>query len=160
MNDLPISTMCFIRRNGETLMLQKRQGVLSGKWLPVGGKIAPGETPDECIRRETKEEAGLDLDKICLRGVITFVAETAGEPTKTSYAFVYECSVFTGALKSSHEGEVRWVADVELFTLDIPKKAQILPLIYGNSALFSAKYISVDGVLQTEKVELIAHCEE
>jgi 8-oxo-dGTP diphosphatase len=153
MADLPVTTMCFIRHNGQTLMLQKQSGVLQGKWITIGGRIEPGETPDDCIRREAKEEAGLELQELSLRGIMTFVAEDSDGISKTSYAFVYECRAFTGELICSPEGEVSWVADSELHSLDIPKKEQILPLIYHNTALFSAKYTSFDGVLKAAAVD-------
>jgi 8-oxo-dGTP diphosphatase len=156
MNDLPITTMCFIRRNGRTLMLRKQRGVLQGKWLTIGGRIESGETPDECVRREAKEESGLELQEICLRGIITFVTETSDSILKTSYAFVYECHAFTEEPISSSEGEIQWVPDTELQTLDIPKKDQILPLIYHNSALFSAKYLSSDGIIKSACVDYYA----
>ena len=134
-------------------MLQKRRGPLKGKWLTIGGHFEPGETPDECVRREAKEEAGLELEEICLKGIITFVAETSDGRVNTSYAFVYECYSFAGEARSCVEGEVKWVSDHELSELDIPKKDQILPLIYNNTHLFSAKYISFEGVIKAESVD-------
>jgi 8-oxo-dGTP diphosphatase len=145
--------MCFIRQEGKTLMLQKRHGPLKGQWLTIGGHFEPGETPDECVRREAKEEAGLELEEIYLRGIITFVVKPPDGQIVTNYAFVYECHCFTGVAMSFAEGEVKWVPDYKLSELDIPKKDQILPLIYNNRHLFSAKCISSEGVIKAENVD-------
>lgn len=49
----------FIAANGRVLLLYHR-GLR--KWLPPGGHIEPGETPDEAARREVREETGLEID--------------------------------------------------------------------------------------------------
>ena len=44
------------------------------KWLGVGGKFESGESPEECILREAKEETGLTLTRWAYRGIVTFVS--------------------------------------------------------------------------------------
>ena len=64
------ATLCYIRRvtragQREYLMLyrnKKKDDPNEGKWIGVGGKFEPGETPDECMLREVREETGLVLD--------------------------------------------------------------------------------------------------
>ena len=41
----------------------------------MGGKFLEGETPDECLLREAKEETGLTLTAYKLRGIVTFLTE-------------------------------------------------------------------------------------
>ena len=58
------ATLCYIRRitgtgQREYLMLyrnKKKDDPNEGKWIGVGGKFEPGETPDECMLREVQEE--------------------------------------------------------------------------------------------------------
>ena len=58
-------TLCYLENEkGEYLMLHrvKKQNDLNhDKWIGVGGKFEPGESPEECICRETLEETGLTL---------------------------------------------------------------------------------------------------
>lgn len=42
------------------LFIRHRKGVLKGRWLPPGGHVDPGETPEEAAVREVKEETGQD----------------------------------------------------------------------------------------------------
>ena len=58
------STLCYLERGDEYLMLhrvKKKNDANHDKWIGVGGKFEEGESPEECILRETKEETGLTL---------------------------------------------------------------------------------------------------
>jgi 8-oxo-dGTP pyrophosphatase MutT (NUDIX family) len=43
------------------LFIRHRKGVLKGRWLPPGGHVDPGETPEEAAVREVREETGQDV---------------------------------------------------------------------------------------------------
>jgi 8-oxo-dGTP pyrophosphatase MutT (NUDIX family) len=49
----------YVVRGDKTLLLKHRK---LGMWLPPGGHVEPGETPDEAVRREVREETGLEID--------------------------------------------------------------------------------------------------
>ena len=58
------TTLCYIKENDKVLMLyrnRKEQDMNQGKWIGVGGKLEPGESPEECLIREVYEETGLRL---------------------------------------------------------------------------------------------------
>jgi 8-oxo-dGTP diphosphatase len=53
-------TAAIIIREGKVLLARRKQGeALAGFWEFPGGKVEPGETPEECLRRELKEELGI-----------------------------------------------------------------------------------------------------
>ncbi len=52
--------------------IKKENDVHEGKWIGVGGKLEPGETPQACAIREVFEETGLTVTKHALKGIITF----------------------------------------------------------------------------------------
>ena len=61
------STLCYITRGSDVLMLhrvKKKNDINKDKWIGVGGKFEPEETPDECLLREALEETGLKLTSI------------------------------------------------------------------------------------------------
>ena len=70
-----LATICYVDNGKEWLMLhrnKKANDVHAGKWIGVGGKLEPGETPEDCAVREVKEETGLTVKKLELKGIITF----------------------------------------------------------------------------------------
>ena len=58
------STLCYIEKDGKYLMLHrtvKENDVNKDKWIGVGGHFEHGESPEECLLREVKEETGLEV---------------------------------------------------------------------------------------------------
>ncbi len=56
-----IVTCAVIERNNQVLIAKRKRGnPLENKWEFPGGKIEPGETPEECLKREPWEEFGID----------------------------------------------------------------------------------------------------
>ena len=72
------STLCYIEKDEKYLMLhrvKKENDVNRDKWVGVGGKFEDGESPEECVLRETLEETGLTLTDYRYRGIVTFVSD-------------------------------------------------------------------------------------
>lgn len=71
-----LSTLCYIEKDGKYLMLHrtvKENDVNKDKWIGVGGHFEQGESPEECLLREVKEETGYTLTTWKYRGLVTFV---------------------------------------------------------------------------------------
>lgn len=72
-----LSTLCYIERDGQYLMLHrtaKEKDVNKDKWIGVGGHFEADESPEECLLREVKEETGYTLTSYRYRGIVTFVS--------------------------------------------------------------------------------------
>ena len=57
-----LTTIAYLKKDGKTLLLhriKKKKDINEGKWIGVGGKLEPGESPDECVKREILEETCL-----------------------------------------------------------------------------------------------------
>jgi 8-oxo-dGTP diphosphatase len=136
------TTVCYIRANGKTLMMQRTTNdAMLGKWIVPGGKFEPGETPEDCVIREIKEETGIDLEEVRLRGILTFVRNKADQTQNTCTCFVFESFNFRENEFPVADGEIRWVEDGQMTSLDLPASDHIfLPWIYQGTEFFSAKF--------------------
>lgn len=85
-----------------------------GKWLGIGGHIIDGESPDEALIREVKEETGLDLLIFNKRGIIEFVNDDYKE-----IMHLYVASKFKGTLTPCDEGELKWIDKDKILCLNI-----------------------------------------
>lgn len=104
----------IIGRGGKILIAKRRSGrTLGGKWEFPGGKIEPGESPEECLRREIKEEFDIEVE------VGEFIASS-----RFRYYFVliellaYRVKYLSGDFKVKDHEEIRWVSPSELGAYD------------------------------------------
>lgn len=136
-----LTTLCYIRNGSEWLMLhrtKKKADVNRGKWIGVGGKFEPGESPDDCLLREVREETGLTLTDYRYRGVITFIYND-NDP---EYMHLYTADGFTGALTACSEGTLRWVPGDEITRLNLWAGDRIfLRLLLRDEPCFSLKLV-------------------
>lgn len=153
---MKLATLCYIRKDGHTLMLHriKKAGDMhAGKWNGLGGKLEPGETPEECAVREIREEAGLKVTNPQMRGVITFPGFSNDEDW---YTFLFLIDEFEGSLIDSPEGHLKWVPDSSLLDLNLWEGDRIFIPWLEQPAFFSAKFIYKQGVLVSHKVYFYA----
>lgn len=135
------STLCYIEnKDGQYLMLhrtKKKNDVNEGKWIGIGGKFKEGETPEQCVMREVKEETGLTLIDCKLRGVVTFLSDLY--PDEEMYLF--KSDKYIGELlESCSEGELRWILKTDIFKLPIWEgDAVFLPLLDKDIPFFELK---------------------
>lgn len=147
------TTLCYIEKNDRYLMLHrvKKQGDINkDKWIGVGGKFEDGESPEDCLFREVKEETGLTLCSARFRGVVTFISDGFG----TEYMFLFTSDDFFGEPKECDEGELVWVEKDRIEELNIWEGDKIfLKLLRENAPVFSLKlHYSGDELTEQELV--------
>ncbi len=96
--------------------VKKQNDIHQGKWNGLGGKLEPGETPEECVRREVLEESGLLIRRPVLKGLLTFPLFAKEEDW---YAFVFVADDAEGDLIDSPEGNLCWIEDDHLLDLEL-----------------------------------------
>ena len=135
---IEVTTLCYIVRGDEVLMLhrtKKKSDLNEGKWIGVGGHVKAGESPYDCVRRETLEETGLTLQSLSFRAVITFVYGDV-----TEYMMLFSSDSFSGELKDCDEGVLEWKKKEEVFDLPIWEgDRKFLPLLFSGEPFFSMK---------------------
>ena len=133
------STQVYIERDGKYLMLhrtRREHDINRDKWIGVGGKFEAGESPEDCMRRETREETGLTVTDWRYRGVVTFVSDEA----EGEYMHVFTVTGFTGDVKECDEGELEWIDKSALLSLPIWEGDKIfLRLLDEDAPFFSLK---------------------
>jgi len=146
---MKLATLCYLKQAGKTLMIHRSKrpdDIHAGKWNGLGGKFEPGETPEECVIREVREESGLTIKNPVLHGFLTFPGFAHEEDW---YAFVFTASEFEDQLVSDSpaEGYLEWVDDEQLLKLDLWEGDRIfLPWLEGDR-FFSGKFTYIDGHL-------------
>lgn len=151
-----LSTLCYIEKEGRYLMLHrtvKKNDVNHDKWIGVGGHFEYGESPEECLLREVKEETGYTPTSWRYRGIVTFVY---GEAV-VEYMSLYTADGFKGDPIDCDEGELEWidksaVPSLELWEgdriffrlLDEGREFFSLKLVYDTEDVL--RYAALDGV--------------
>ena len=133
------STLCYIEKDGKYLMLhrvKKENDVNRDKWIGIGGKFEDGESPEECVLREVREETGLTLNSWRYQAVITFVSDK----WDTEYMHLFWSDDFSGTLRECDEGNLEWIEKKKLLSLPIWEGDKIfLRLMDEKPPFFSLK---------------------
>ena len=135
------TTLCYIEKDGCYLMLhrvKKEHDEKRDKWIGIGGKFQEGESPEDCLLRETKEETGLTLTDYRYRGLVTFVSDEWG----TEQMHLFTAGGFSGDLRECDEGVLEWVPRETLLSLPMWEGDRIfLDLLERNEPFFSLKLV-------------------
>ena len=139
-----LTTLCYIEKDNNYLMLhrvKKENDLNKDKWIGVGGKFEEGETPEECLLREVKEETGLTLTNYKFRGIITFISDEWGcEYMHLFTADAYEGELPENTMRDCSEGELVWVPKEEVCNLHLWEGDKIfLRLLEEREEFFSLK---------------------
>jgi 8-oxo-dGTP diphosphatase len=120
-----------------------------GKWNGLGGKFEQGETPEECVIREVKEESGLLIKNPKMHGFITF---PLFDGMKDWYVFLFTAREFEGKLIDSSEGQLEWIKNEKLLELNLWEGDKEFISWLLDDKFFSAKFVYENGKLKDYKV--------
>ena len=136
---MKLTTLCYIEKDDKYLMLhrvKKENDLNHDKWVGVGGKFEPDETPEECMLREVRDETGLTLTKYQFRAILTFLSDE----WETEYIHLYTASEFTGTLLECDEGNLEWIPKSEIDKLKLWEGDKIFfKLLRETEDFFSLK---------------------
>ncbi|WP_447931672.1 (deoxy)nucleoside triphosphate pyrophosphohydrolase [Sphingopyxis fribergensis] len=115
---LVVVAAALVDRDGRLLVQQRPEGLsMAGLWEFPGGKLEPGETPEQALIRELGEELAIDVDHACLAPAC-FASDMLGDRHLLLLLFV--CRKWRGTPVAQHASALRWVRPVELHGLDMP----------------------------------------
>jgi len=114
------TTLCLLKKDNQILLAMKKRGFGEGKYNGVGGKIKEGETPEEAMIRETKEEISVTPTKYEKVGFIEF--DEFYKDSKIRLAFhLYLAYEWDGEPAESDEMKPEW------FNIDDIPYAKMFP---------------------------------
>ncbi|MCR9110473.1 8-oxo-dGTP diphosphatase MutT [Marivita sp. XM-24bin2] len=120
-----VSAVALIDPDGRILLAQRPEGKsMAGLWEFPGGKVEPGETPEQALIRELQEELGIDTWQSCL-APLTFASHTY--ETFHLLMPLFACRKWNGTPESKEEQALKWVRANQL--KDYPMPPADIPLI-------------------------------
>ena len=120
-----------IEKDGFILIGKRKQGKkFAGNWEFPGGTLEKGETPEQCLRRELKEELAVEIEV----GDLICSSEYSYTPEWTIRLLAYRTKLISGILNLKDHEEVRWVSLGDLINYDFPEasKSIVKKLIAGS----------------------------
>ncbi len=146
------TTLCYVEQDGKYLMLhrvKKKNDLNHDKWIGIGGKFEKGESPEDCLLREAREETGLTLTSYRYRGIVTFVS---GPDAEAEYMHLFTADGFEGALKVCDEGDLEWIEKEKLLELTLWEGDKIFLRLLDEDAPFFSLKLTYDGDRLAEAV--------
>ena len=99
--------------DSKIFVAQRGYGKYKGYWEFPGGKVEPGETHQEALMREIKEELS------CVISVGDLVVSTTHEyPEMTVNLYCYKCEILNGTLSLNEHMDAKWLDDTNLASVD------------------------------------------
>jgi 8-oxo-dGTP diphosphatase len=115
---LLVTACALVDTDGRVLLSQRPEGkALAGLWEFPGGKVDPGETPEEALVRELREELGIETKIACL-APLTFASHTY--ETFHLLMPLYVCRRFWGTPMPCEGQKLKWVRSRDMRNYPMP----------------------------------------
>ncbi|MHB9146682.1 MAG: NUDIX hydrolase, partial [Symbiobacteriia bacterium] len=114
MNAFPVSVKGIVRRDGRILLLFNER-----EWELPGGKLEAGETPEECVSREVREEVGLDVGVSHIVDAWVYTITSARSVVIITYCC--DSSPGQGTMLSDEHKNLGWFTAAEVERLNMPE---------------------------------------
>ena len=151
-----IGNVCFIKdeKNNKILLLKRNREPMQNMLTGIGGKTDFEEDINSSCVREVKEETGLNVNDIKLKGIIKTILDGN---TSSWLLFVYTAENFNGELINCNEGELMWIDLDKIYSYDlIGFIKKILPSILVKSEFIEGMIRhDIKGNVIDEKLNII-----
>ncbi len=115
--EMDYTVLCYLKKDNQYLFMlrnKEKNDLNEGKWIGIGGHIEPGETKEEALIREVKEETGFTIKSFSYRGEILFINNDYQE-----IMYVFTSDDFTGEMIECDEGELSWIDKDKILDLNL-----------------------------------------
>ena len=123
-----VAAVALVDADGRVLLARRPPGkAMAGLWEFPGGKIGKGETPEQALIRELREELGIDTEQSCL-APLAFASH--GYDDFHLLMPLYVCRVWSGMVTPREGQELRWVRPARLREFPMPPAdAPLIPVL-------------------------------
>ncbi len=149
---LQVVGAAIINERDELLCAQRGRGPLIGKWEFPGGKVEKGETDQEALAREIKEELGIEVE------VSDFIDESCDENKDQIINLkVYKCKQVSGVINDSEHQSLKWMKKEDIESLDWAEADKPIVDTYLDSlprsidGHISFDYFEAEAIKSTDK---------
>lgn len=148
-------SLLFLRKDNDILLAMKKRGFGSDRYNGVGGKIEPGETIEQALVRECREEITVIPMHYWKVAEHDFLQTEGDEPWRM-YVHVYLCDEWEGEPHETEEMAPEWFA-IE----DIPydnmweDDTYWLPQVLAGNKVYGEFTFDADDKLLTHNVEIV-----
>ncbi len=118
MKTLIVAACALIDVDGRVLIGERPAGkALAGLWEFPGGKVEAGETPEDCLIRELREELGIEVAQACLA---PFVFASHAYDDLHLLMPLYLCRRWEGFVQAKEHAALAWVRPAEMEAYPMP----------------------------------------
>ena len=133
--NVELTVLCLIQDGDKILMQNRVKQDWKGYTLP-GGHVEPGESFVDAVKREMKEETGLDIINPKLAGIKQFPIENG-----RYIVFLFKTEQFSGKVVSSEEGQMEWIDCSRLSEIDAVDDLDELLRVINDPELTEFQYL-------------------
>ena len=144
--NVELTVLCLIQDGDRVLLQNRAKKDWKGYTLP-GGHVEPGESFVDAVKREMKEETGLDIINPRLNGIKQFPIEDG-----RYIVLLFKTEQFSGEVVSSEEGKMEWVSRNRLSEIEAVDDLDDLLRVIDDPDLTEFQYL-VEGDVWTVSVK-------
>lgn len=149
-------TLLFLRRGDEILIAMKKRGFGEGKWNGVGGKLEAGETIEQALARETREEIGVIPMNYWQVAELDFVQDVETDDPWHMYVYAYLCDEWEGEPAESEEMNPKWFKIHEIPYGEMWEDDEYwLPQVLGGEKVTGLFKFDADDKLISHSIETV-----
>ena len=147
------TTLCLLKQDNNILLAVKKRGFGEGKYNGVGGKLEKGETPEEAMIRECREEVGVIPTNYEKVGYILFDEFFKGQPEQVAF-HLYIATEWEGTISESDEMKPEWFTINQIpYDKMFPDDKYWLPLILEGKKINAYFKFDEDWNIISSKID-------
>ena len=106
-----------IKKDGKFLLIDRANKPFG--FACVAGHVDEDESEEEALKREVKEECGMDIKNFKMVGEEELIDNLCNKKAKDHYWYVYECEVFGKLKKNGEAKKIEWYGKEEIKNLEL-----------------------------------------